>query len=592
LLLRFAIWCSLNDSLPPISIVNIRLRRRITEVDGRRVHWWSGGRGPAVLLIHGSPGNAWLVKPLAERLARHFSVHAVDSPGFGLSDSLPAGVESVAQLADAYRDLMDVLGLTNALVYGTHSGAAIGLELAYRHPERIPGFVLDGVPAFTPEEQRPLLAPDYLAALEPEALGGHYTRAWTRFRDQFVWFPWYQRDPAHLNEAFAGTASDIHLWVEMYFQALRHDYRPAYRAVIRYGSGALAAAGALRMPGVYLAERSDMLFPHLDRLPPLAPGQRIERVMDPDDVAPAVEAALLSLPPSAVAPPAAPLRAGTHLHDLPDGQLWVRSHVAGRGTPVLLLHDAPGGGRNLISLYHALAAQGPVILPDLPGCGESDPLAAGRSSLSDHADAVASLVAAYTHGAIHIHGVGVGAALALELSTRHPELVRSVTVTGLLRTTGAQRRAMIGRLAPPIRLEDDGRHWYRTWLMLRDSLVRWPWYDRAPAALRRQHIDLDPAYLHAWTCDVMRQWSTYHQVIDAVLEWDPELPLECAAHKMTVAIDPQDALCASDLDWAAGGAKSLTLPDDPADRARVILGVVPRGDDCGRMAGVKGSASG
>jgi hypothetical protein len=442
--------------------------------------------------------------------------------------------------------------------------------------------------------------------LEPEALGGHYTRAWTRFRDQFVWFPWYQRDPAHLNEAFAGTASQIHLWVEMYFQALRHDYRPAYRAAIRYGSAALAAAGALRMPGVYLAVRSDMLFPHLDRLPPLHPGQRIERLMNPEDVAPAVEAALLSLPPSAAAPAAAhapplasavpsasaplaspaaaeaaanaaPRRGGTHFHDLPDGQLWVRSHRAGPGTPVLLLHDAPGGGRNLTGLYHALAAQGPVILPDLAGCGESDPLGAGQTSLSDHADALASLVAACTHGAISVYGVGVGAALALELNTRHSDLVQSVTLTGLLRTTGAQRRALIGRLAPPIRLEDDGSHWYRTWLMLRDSLVRWPWYDRAPAALRRQRIDLDPAHLHAWTCDVMRQWNSYHRIIDAVLEWDPELPLVCAAHKMTVAIDPQHALHASDLEWAAAGTTSLTLPDDPADRGRVIAGIAPRG---------------
>jgi pimeloyl-ACP methyl ester carboxylesterase len=545
------------------------------------------------MLIHGSPGNAWLVMPLAKRLSRQFRVYAVDSPGFGLSDALSGEIESVAQLADAYCDLLDSLGLGKVLVYGTHSGAAIGLELAHRHPGRISGFVLDGVPAFTLEEQRPLLAPEYLAALEPEPLGGHYARAWTRFRDQFIWFPWYQRDPAHLNESFAGTASEIHLWVEMYFQALKHDYRSAYRAVIRYGSGALGAAGALRMPGVFLAERSDMLFSHLDRLPPLAPGQRILRVMNPEDVAPAIEAALLSMAPSAPvarAAPAAPMAraantapaaaaesslcGGTHFHDLPDGQILVRSHAAAPGTPVLLLHDAPGGGRNLISLYHALQAQGPVILPDLPGCGESDPLTAAQSSLSDHADALASVVAARTSAAIHIHAVGVGAALALELNARHPDRVQSVTLTGLLRTTGTPRHAMLGRLAPPIRLEDDGSHWYRTWLMLRDSLVRWPWYDRAPAALRRQRVDLDPAHLHAWTCDVMRQWGTYHRVIDAVLRWDPEPPLARAAHKITVAIDPHHALYASDLDWAAGGAKSLTLPDDPADRARALAAVI------------------
>jgi pimeloyl-ACP methyl ester carboxylesterase len=570
------------------------LRRRFLAVRSRQVHFWTGGRGTPVILIHGSPGNAWLVKPLALRLTRHFCVYAVDSPGFGLTDALPCEVQSVAELADAYRDLLDALGLGKVLVYGTHSGAAIGLELASRHPDRISGFVLEGVPAFTPEEQRPLLAPEYLAALEPEALGGHYTRAWTRFRDQFVWFPWYQRDPAHLNEAFAGTAPEIHLWVEMYFQALRHEYRSAYRAIIRYGDSALAAAAAVRIPGVYLAESSDMLFSHLDRLPPLKPGQRIERVMNPEAVAPAIEAALLSLSPPDSASPAIravatetahsarqsggdPLRtAGLNFHDLPDGQVLVRSHTGAPGTPVLLLHDAPGGGRNLIGLYHALAALRSVLLPDLPGCGESDPLAAAQSSLSDHADALARVIAACAPGAVHVHAVGIGAALALELNARHPALVKAVTLTGLLRTTGAERRAMIGRLAPPLRLDDHGGHWYRTWLMLRDSQVRWPWYDRAPAALRRQATDLDAAHLHAWTCDVMRQWNTYHRIIDAVLEWDHELPLAQAAHKMTVAIDPHHALYAADLGWAAArDVKRLTLPDDPSDRARLIAGIAP-----------------
>jgi pimeloyl-ACP methyl ester carboxylesterase len=564
------------------------LRRRFTEVNGRQVHWWSGGHGPAVVLIHGSPGNAWLVRPLAERLTRHFSVHAVDTPGFGLSDALPEEVQTVAQLADAYRDLLDTWELKDTLVYGTHSGAAIGLELACRHPARVTGFVLEGVPAFTPEEQQPLLAPEYLEAFEPEALGGHYTRAWTRFRDQFVWFPWYRRDPSHLNEADAGTASDIHLWVEMYFQALRHEYRSAYRAVIRYGEGAVTAAGALGMPGVYLAERSDMLFPHLDRLPPLKPGQRIERLMHPDAVGPAIETALKSLAaapdalPAAGAPPPRPLPAGAlpagalrpasgpYFHDLPEGQVFVRSHMAGAGTPVLLLHDAPGGGRALADLYLALTVQAPVLLPDLPACAQSDPLPTARDSLADYADAVASVLGAWARRPVHVHGVGVGAALALELNARHPDVVRSMTLTGLLRTTGEARRALKGRLAPSISLAEDGSHWYRTWLMLRDSLVRWPWYDRSPAALRRQALDLDPDYLHAWTCDVLRQWRDYHRLIEAVLAWDPGAAIAGAASKMTVAIDPCHALQRSDVEWAAGAANSLVLPDDPRERARVI----------------------
>jgi len=542
---------------------------------------WTGGHGPAVILVHGSPGNAWLVKPIAERLAQNFCVYAIDTPGFGGSDALPGPVESVAQLADAYRDILDSLGLANVLVYGTHSGAAIGLELAHRHPARVSGFVLEGVPAFTPEEQRPLLAPQYLESFEPDVLGGQYSRTWTRFHDQFVWFPWYQRTLAHLNEANAGAAQDIHLWVEMYFQALRHDYRPAYRAVIGYGAGALAAACAVRVPGVYMAERSDMLFTHLDRLPPLHDGQRIERVEDPARVPERIEAALLSLPAGA---PGIPLDDASqspdeYFHDLPGGQMLVRSR-GGSGIPVLLLHDAPGAGRPLLDLFHALSAQRPVLLPDLPGCGESDPLEGasldgrpcGRraAGVADYADSIADMLTTRASPAVHVHALGIGAAVALELNARHPELVASLSLTGLLRKPAAVRRAMIGRLAPPIVLADDGSHWYRTWLMLRNSLVRWPWYAREPEALRRQPMSFDPEHLHAWTCDVMRQHASYHRLIDAVLEWQPEAAIGRAGRKITVAVDSHHALHAADTAWAAEGINSVILGDGAADRARVL----------------------
>jgi len=77
------------------------------------------------------------------------------------------------------------------------------------------------------------------------------------FHDQFVWFPWDQRLPDHLNEADAGSAADIHLWFEMYLQAIRLEYRPAYRAVIRHGAAALRAAAEVRAPGVYLLTVAD-----------------------------------------------------------------------------------------------------------------------------------------------------------------------------------------------------------------------------------------------------------------------------------------------------------------------------------------------
>jgi hypothetical protein len=110
--------------------------------------------------------------------------------------------------------------------------------------------------------------------------------------------------------------------------------------------------------------------------------------------------------------------------------------------------------------------------------------------------------------------------------------------------------------------------------MLRDSLVRWPWYARDRAALRRQPLTFDPGQLHAWTCDVIRQYESYHRLIDAVLEWQPEAAIERGRGKLTVAVDSRHALHAVDRDWAASGLPSIDLPDSAADRARAISALV------------------
>jgi pimeloyl-ACP methyl ester carboxylesterase len=257
---------------------------------------------------------------------------------------------------------------------------------------------------------------------------------------------------------------------------------------------------------------------------------------------------------------------------MPRGQILVRSAGAPTLRTWLLLHDAPGCGRQLHDLYQALAAHGRVLLPDLPGCGESDPLNAEVPDLSAYADAVAQLLHARAQTPVDIYAVGYGAAVALELNARHPALVRSLLLTGLLRCDQSQRRTMIGRLAPPIRLADDGSHWYRTWLMLRDSLVRWPWYAREPAALRRQQQSFDPVQLHDWTCDVMRQWHSYHHLIDATLAWMPDLALTAAREKLTIVIDPSHALHASDVDWAAAGqVDSVNFPAQAAEQAASLM---------------------
>jgi len=92
-----------------------------------------GGSGEPLVLTHGI-GHTWRGwKPMLPQLGRRFDVLAVDLPGFGRSDPLPAGMDSTAEaLADAVEREMLGAGFDTAHISGNSLGGWIALELARR----------------------------------------------------------------------------------------------------------------------------------------------------------------------------------------------------------------------------------------------------------------------------------------------------------------------------------------------------------------------------------------------------------------------------------------------------------------------------
>ena len=92
-----------------------------------------GGSGEPLVLIHGI-GHTWRGwKPMLPELERRFDVLAVDLPGHGHSEPLPAGTDSTAEaLADAVERQMLGAGFDTAHIAGNSLGGWISLELARR----------------------------------------------------------------------------------------------------------------------------------------------------------------------------------------------------------------------------------------------------------------------------------------------------------------------------------------------------------------------------------------------------------------------------------------------------------------------------
>jgi len=97
------------------------------------------GSGPPLLLIPTGNGDATPFGPMADDLARQYTVITYDRRGFSRS-TVFADVDDTRRVADDVADarhLIDQLGAGHADVFGSCSGGIVALALLQRHPERV-----------------------------------------------------------------------------------------------------------------------------------------------------------------------------------------------------------------------------------------------------------------------------------------------------------------------------------------------------------------------------------------------------------------------------------------------------------------------
>lgn len=113
--------------------------------NGTTLHVRVGGRGPAVVLLHGygDTGDMWA--PLAAELARDHTVIVPDLRGMGLSARADAGFEKVNEAEDI-AGVMTALGAPRAEVVAHDIGDMVAFALASRHGDRVSKLVLMDAP--------------------------------------------------------------------------------------------------------------------------------------------------------------------------------------------------------------------------------------------------------------------------------------------------------------------------------------------------------------------------------------------------------------------------------------------------------------
>jgi 2-hydroxy-6-oxonona-2,4-dienedioate hydrolase len=138
---------------------------------------------------------------------------------------------------------------------------------------------------------------------------------------------------------------------------------------------------------------------------------------------------------------------------VPNGSSFpkLNAHVAGSGSPLVLLHGGHGSWTHWVRNIDVLAGHFRVVAFDLPGYGGS-PDVQQDIPVDDYvawvADAVAEVAAAATEGAIDLVGFSFGGALSARIA---PRLGAAVGRLSLLGPSGFGSRAVteLDKLPPP-----------------------------------------------------------------------------------------------------------------------------------------------
>jgi pimeloyl-ACP methyl ester carboxylesterase len=171
------------------------LERRFVKTRLGRIHVAMAGTGFPVLLLHQTPRSWDEYRDVLPLLGRDFRAIAMDTLGFGDSDS-PAGDPSIELWAQGAFALLDALEEPRAAIVGHHTGAAIAVEMAASAPARVSALVLSACPFVDAARRAKHHDMRVIDDVEARTDGAHLAELWARRQ------PFYPADDIDLLQRF------------------------------------------------------------------------------------------------------------------------------------------------------------------------------------------------------------------------------------------------------------------------------------------------------------------------------------------------------------------------------------------------------
>ncbi|MDW9526778.1 alpha/beta hydrolase [Sinorhizobium meliloti] len=106
------------------------------KVNGMEMYYEVSGEGDPLIVLHGAYMNIPSMGTIIPKLAETHKVYAIEFQGHGRTTDIDRPI-TYPNLADDVAAFMDAVKIEKAAVFGYSMGAAAGLQLAIRHPEKV-----------------------------------------------------------------------------------------------------------------------------------------------------------------------------------------------------------------------------------------------------------------------------------------------------------------------------------------------------------------------------------------------------------------------------------------------------------------------
>ncbi|BAL24290.1 alpha/beta fold hydrolase [Azoarcus sp. KH32C] len=127
-------------------VVNLQLTHDFADLGDVRLHYVSGGSGPAMVFLHGWPQTWYMWRDVLPGMMQRYRVVAVDLRGLGESSRPSGGYDTKTVAQDVWRLMHDILGEDSFHVVGHDWGGPVAFALAAQHRDAVRAMAIFDAP--------------------------------------------------------------------------------------------------------------------------------------------------------------------------------------------------------------------------------------------------------------------------------------------------------------------------------------------------------------------------------------------------------------------------------------------------------------